>query len=85
MDNIAGCGYYLTIYNPSIPTPINMRGHKILYRDLFPPTKADIVSVLGRDKGYTVKYIPLSEGVPEGKGLYLTVYPKSFPNTDSIH
>ena len=25
------------------------------------------VSVLGRDKGYTVKYIPLPEGVPEGE------------------
>ena len=27
----------------------------------------DIVSVLGREEGYTVKYTPLSEGVPEGK------------------
>ena len=27
----------------------------------------DIVSVLGRDKGYTVKYNPLSQGVPEGE------------------
>ena len=27
----------------------------------------DIISVLGRDKGYTVKYNPLPEGVPEGK------------------
>ena len=25
------------------------------------------VSVLGRDEGYTVKYNPLPEGVPEGK------------------
>ena len=25
------------------------------------------VSVLGRDKGYTVKYNPLLEGVPEGE------------------
>ena len=25
------------------------------------------VSVLGRDKGYTIKYTPLPEGVPEGK------------------
>ena len=25
------------------------------------------VSVLGRDKGYTVKYNPLPEGVPEGE------------------
>ena len=50
------------------------------------------VSVLGRDEGYTVKYNPFSEGVPEGeaegipegKGLYLTVYPDSSPNTDII-
>ena len=26
-----------------------------------------IVSVLGRDKGYTVKYNPLPEGFPEGE------------------
>ena len=52
----------------------------------------DIVSVLGRDKGYTVKYNPLPEGVPEGKaegtpegkGLCLTVYPDLSPNTDII-
>ena len=50
------------------------------------------VSVLGQDEGYTVKYNPLPEGVPEGegqgspegKGLYLTVYPESSPNTDII-
>ena len=27
----------------------------------------DIVSVLGRDEGYTVKYTPSSEGVPKGE------------------
>ena len=27
----------------------------------------DIVSVLGREEGYIVKYIPTSEGVPEGE------------------
>ena len=43
-----------------------------------------IVSVLGRDKGYTVKYNPLPVGVSEGEGLYLTVYPKSSSNTDII-
>ena len=32
----------------------------------FPPAR-HIVSVLGRDEGYTVKYNPLPEGVPEGK------------------
>ena len=38
------------------------------------------VSVLGRDKGYTVKYNPSPEGVPEGtpegQGVYLNVYPE---------
>ena len=42
------------------------------------------VSVLGRDKGYTFKYNPLPEGTPKGKGLYLTVYLESSPNTDII-
>ena len=46
------------------------------------------MSVLGRDKGYTVKYKLLPEGVPEGtsegKGLYLTVYPELSPNKDII-
>ena len=42
------------------------------------------VFVLGRDKGYTAKYNPLPEGTPEGKGLYLTVYPKSSPNKDIV-
>ena len=27
------------------------------------------VSVLGRDEGYTVKYSPLPEGVPDGECL----------------
>ena len=39
------------------------------------------VSLFGQDKGYMVKYIPLDEGVPkgtpEGKGVYLTLYPES--------
>ena len=38
--------------------------------------KSDIVSVLGRDEGYTVNH--------EGKGLYLTVYLESSLNTDVI-
>ena len=50
------------------------------------------VSVLGREEGYTVKYTPLPEGVPgakpegipEGEGVYFTVYPESSPNRDSI-
>ena len=33
-----------------------------------------IVSVLGRDEGYTVKYSPSPEGTPEGEWLYLTIY-----------
>ena len=28
---------------------------------------AGIVSVLGREEGYTVKYTPSAEGVPEGE------------------
>ena len=50
------------------------------------------VSVIGQDKGYTVKYtICLTEfprakpeGTPEGQGLYLTVYPELSHNTDII-
>ena len=45
-------------------------------------------TVLGREEGFTVKYTPPSEGVtegtPEGGGVYLTVYPESSPNTDII-
>ena len=51
------------------------------------------MSVLGLNPGYTVKYNPLPSGVPSGmplgtpsdKGLYLTVYPSSRPNTDTIY
>ena len=46
--------------------------------------KIDILPVLGLDYGYTVKYSPLSSGVPSGRGLYLTVYPSSRPNTDTV-
>ena len=46
------------------------------------------MSVLGLDSGCTVKYNPLPSGVPlgtpSGKGLYLTVYPSSRPNTDTV-
>ena len=38
------------------------------------------MSVLGLDSGYTVKYNPL----PSGKGLYLTEYASSRPNTDTL-
>ena len=48
----------------------------------------DIVSVLGREEGYTVKYTPSAEGAPEGspegKGVYLTIYSESSPNMESI-
>ena len=37
-----------------------------------------VVSVLGLEEGYTVKY------TPEGEGVYLTVDPESSPYTDSI-
>ena len=51
------------------------------------------MSVLGLDSGYTVKYNPLPSGdpwpspsgTPSGKGLYLTVYPSSCPNTDTVY
>ena len=32
--------------------------------------KNDVLAVLGQDEGYTVKYSPPSESVPEGKRLY---------------
>ena len=47
----------------------------------------NIVSVLGREEGYTVKYTAWrarTKGTPEGKGVYLTIYPESSPNTGSI-
>ena len=49
--------------------------------------------ILGLGLGYTVKYNPLTSGVPSGltltgtssgKGLYLAVYPSSRPNTDTV-
>ena len=40
--------------------------------------------VLGQEEGYTVKYSPSLEGAPESEGLYLTIYPESSPNMDSI-
>ena len=53
-----------------------------------------IVSVLGRDEGYTVKYTPLAKALPEGdpegkapegKGVYLTtVNPVLSSNMESI-
>ena len=51
-----------------------------------------IVSVLGREEQYTVKYTPLPEtvlrvkpeGTPEGEGVYLTVYSELSPNTDRL-
>ena len=65
---------------------------KYSYRAGFEDEQYCIVSVLGREEGYTVKYTPLPEGVPkgeaqgysEGKGVYLTVYPELSPNRDSI-
>ena len=38
------------------------------------------MSVLGRDEEDTVNY----NALPEGKGLYLTVYPELSPNMDII-
>ena len=44
------------------------------------------MSIFGLDSGYTVKYnpLPLPLRTPSGKGLYLTVYPSSRPNTDTV-
>ena len=50
------------------------------------------MSVLGLDLGYMVKYNPFPPRVPSGlalgnsfrQGLYLTVYPSSRPNTDTV-
>ena len=36
------------------------------------------------DLGYTVKYSPLPLGVPSDGGIYLTVYPSSSPNMDTV-
>ena len=57
-----------------------------------PYTTHYTVSVLGREEGYTVKYTPClkefprakPEGTPEGKGIYLTVYPELSPNSDGV-
>ena len=43
-----------------------------------------VVSIIGQDRGYTVKYNPLPDGVPGGESVYLTVYPEPSPNTDII-
>ena len=51
----------------------------------------DIMSVLGLDSGYTVKYnhqeFPWASslGTPSDKGLYLTVYPLFRPDTNTLH
>ena len=59
----------------------------ILYCTVSPGAVSYTVSVLGRDKGYTVKYSlspeGFSEGFSKGDGLNLTVYPKSSPNMDT--
>ena len=58
-----------------------------------PGSTNDIMSVLGLNSGYTVKYIlcfqefpwALPSGTPSGTGLYLTVYPSSRPYTDTVY
>ena len=42
------------------------------------------MSVLGLDSRYMVKYNPSPSGTPSGKGLYLTIYALSRPNTDTV-
>ena len=66
--------------------------YTIFFKNKLSQLSPNTVSVLGRDEGYTVKYNPLLEGIlrakpegtPKGKGLYLTIYPESGPNTDII-
>ena len=41
-----------------------------------------IVLVLGRDKGYIVKYSPLPEKTLNDKGLYFTFYPELLLDTN---
>ena len=66
-------------------TPLLVNWYTVLY-SVYCNLKT--VSVLGREEGYTVKYTPFPEGVPEvtpeGERVYLTVYPESSPNMDSI-
>ena len=47
--------------------------------------KNEIMSVLGPNSGYTVKYTPPPSGVPSVGGVFLTVYPSSCPNTDTVN
>ena len=46
-----------------ITAPITVWSRRVLYITV----NMYAVSVLGRDEGYTVKYNPLPEGVPEGE------------------
>ena len=59
-----------------------------MFKNIYFVKVLDPVSVLGRDKGCTVKCSPLHKGVPEGTseggGLYLTIYLESSPNMGSI-
>ena len=40
--------------------------------------------ILGLDSGYTVKYSPSPSGTPSAEVVYLTIYPSSHTNTDTI-
>ena len=46
--------------------------------------KNDILPVLGLDSSYTLKYGPPPLGVPSCEGLYLTTYPSSRLNMDTV-
>ena len=58
----------LTVYSTALYTVSNTVLHCTQQQDSTAQCSVySTVSVLGRDKGYTVKYSPLPEVVPEGK------------------
>ena len=64
---------------------LNMEHYQLLKRDEYCLLNwANTVSVLGREEGYTVKYVSEPEGYHEGSGTYFTAYPDLSLNTDII-
>ena len=70
----------------------NYHGLNQSFGNLCTESSEDIVSDLGREEGYIRSNLPhrlkefrraKPEGTPVGKGVYLTVYPESSPNTDT--
>ena len=71
--------------------PTGLLGHYIILNNGILKSNS---SIIPRSEGYITQYTPYgvyglivdenNEGTPSGKGLYLTVYPESSPNTDII-